>query len=122
MTVSSVVHLIVADAMFKAVVVLIVLDLILGVAAAVKNGQFAFAKVTGFLRDDVLGKVVPWAALYAGWKFAPSVDLLGVGLEEITRGAGALMIAALAGSLTSSLADLGLASKAPAALTKGENT
>ena len=108
MTVPSVAHLIVADAMFKAVVVLIVLDLILGVAAAVKAGEFTFARVVGFLRDDVLGKVVPWAALYFGWKFAPSTDLLGVGLEEITRGAGALMIAALAGSLTASLADLGL--------------
>jgi uncharacterized membrane protein len=119
MTLPQVVEAIVSDAMAKAILVLIVLDLVLGVAEAVKSGSFHFAKVAGFLRDDVLGKAVPWAALYSAWKFAPDVSVIGVDLEIVTRAAGALLVAALAGSLVSSLAGLGLS--VPSPLKHGEN-
>lgn len=107
------------DAMFQAIIVLITLDLLLGVAAAAKQQVFTLAKVGAFLRDDVLGKVVPWAVLYGAWKWAPSVDVLGVDLEVVARAAGGLAIAALAGSLLASLSDLGL--KLPNPLKRGES-
>lgn len=119
MSLGQVVQSIVADAMFKAVVTLIVLDVVLGVVSSLKNAEFAFSKVAGFLRDDVLGKAVPWAALYAGWKFAPDVSLVGVDLEVVTRAAGVVLIAALAGSLVSSLSDLGVS--VPSPLGRGES-
>ena len=115
----SIVKEIANDAMFQAILVLIALDLVLGVAAAAKQQVFTLAKVGGFLRDDVLGKVVPWAVLYGAWKWAPAVDVLGVDLEVVARATGGLAIAALGGSLISSLGDLGL--NVPNPLKRGEN-
>jgi hypothetical protein len=108
------------DATLQAMLVLILLDLVLGIAAAVKLGVFSFAKVAGFLRDDVLGKVIPWFAVYAAWKIAPSVDVLGVDLEVIEKGVFAACVIALVGSLMSSLSDLGI--NLPNPLARGENT
>jgi hypothetical protein len=116
---STIMREIANDAMFQSIIVLIALDLVLGISAAAKQQVFSLAKVAGFLRDDVLGKVVPWAVLYAAWKWAPSVDVLGVDLEVISRAVGALAIAALVGSLVSSLNDLGLT--VPNPLKRGEN-
>ncbi len=109
----------VSDDTFKAVVVLVVLDLVLGIVAAVKTGRFAFSKVSAFLKDDVLGKFLPWFAIYAAWKWAPSVDVLGVGLKEVQEVVFAGVVVALVASLTASLADLGLGM--PKALATGEN-
>jgi hypothetical protein len=96
------------DTMLHAMLILIVVDIVLGVAASVKAREFTFARVAGFAETDLLGKVLPWATLYAAWKFAPSADVIGVDFEAITRAGGAIVIAALVGSLTSSLNDLGL--------------
>lgn len=115
----AIVHSFVDDVTFKAVMVLVVLDLALGIFASVKLGQFAFAKVTGFLKDDVLSKVLPWFTIYAAWKYAPSVDVLGVGLKEVQEAVFAGVVIALVASLTSSLADLGLG--LPKSLATGEN-
>lgn len=119
MTVQQVWAAIANDKMLQAMLVLVVVDVIIGVTAAVKRGEFSFAKLALFARDDLLGKLVPWSVLYGAWKFAPSASVLGVDFEVITRGAGAIVIAALVGSLTSSLADLGI--NVPV-LNKGENT
>jgi Bacteriophage holin family len=119
MGLSQVVHAFVSDTTFKAVAVLVLLDLVLGIVAAVKLGQFAFSKVSAFLKDDLLGKVLPWFSIYAAWKWAPSVDVLGVGLKEIQEVVFAGVVVALVASLTSSLADLGLT--LPKTLATGEN-
>lgn len=107
------------DVQTQAVLVLVVLDLILGIVSSVKLGEFAFTKVSGFLKDDVLSKVLPWFAIYAAWKYAPSVDVLGVGLEQVQQAVFAGVVIALIASLTSSLADLGLSM--PKSLATGEN-
>lgn len=119
MDLAQVVHAFVNDTTFKAVIVLVLLDLILGIFASVKVGEFAFSKVTGFLKDDVLGKVLPWFTIYAAWKWAPSVDVLGVGLKEVQEAVFAGVVIALVASLTSSLADLGIGM--PKSLATGEN-
>jgi hypothetical protein len=108
------------DTLLHAVLVLIAIDIVLGVAAAVKTSDFAFSKVAMFARDDLLGKVVPWFVIYAAAKYAPSVDVLGIDLDAIQKGVWALVVVALVGSLVASLADLGLAIPNP--LARGENT
>lgn len=107
------------DKQLYAVVLLIVVDLVLGVAAAVYLKTFALSKITGFLHDDVLGKVVPWFVLFAVAKFAPGADIVGVDFNQIQTVAWALVLAALVASLTSSLADFGVTM--PKALATGEN-
>ena len=122
MTIQDVAHQFANDKQLQAVLVLIALDLILGVAAAVKTRQFQFTKLVGFLQNDVLGKVLPWFALFAFGKFAPSVDVLGLDLNQIQTGVWVLMSAALIASLVSSLADMGLGDKLPGFIVNGEHT
>lgn len=107
------------DKQLQAVLVLIVLDIILGVIASIKLGTFAFTKVAAFLKDDVLGKVVPWFAVFAAAKFAPDVDVLGIDLNQIQTVFWAAVVVALVASLASSASDLGVS--LPQALATGEN-
>ncbi len=120
MTYQQVFHEFANDKQLWAVLILIVLDLILGIGASVYKHVFAFSKVTGFLHDDVLGKVFPWFVLFAVAKFAPSVDIGGVDFNQLQTAAWALVLIALVASLTSSLADFGL-SVIPKSLATGEN-
>lgn len=119
MNVSQVVHEFANDKQLQAVLVLIVLDLVLGIIAAVHLGTFAFSKVSAFLKDDVLSKVVPWFAVFAAAKFAPSVDVLGIDLNQIQTVFWAAVVIALVASLTASANDLGVT--LPRALATGEN-
>lgn len=106
-----------ADTKLFAVLSIVAVDVVLGVLAALKRQDFHFAKVALFARDDILGKVAPWAFLDVAAMFVPKSD---VDLGTFAVAAYALVIAALAGSLTSSLADLGL--PLPAQFAKGERT
>lgn len=107
------------DKQLYAVIVLIVVDLVLGVGAAAYKGIFAVSKITGFLHDDVLGKVFPWFVLFAVAKFAPSADVLGIDFNQIQTVAWALVLAALTGSLLASLNDFGVSM--PKQIGTGEN-
>lgn len=93
------------DAKFETVGILIALDIILGIAAAFKLGTFRLSYLSDFLRNDVLGKVVPWAALYIGAKLG-NTAVIGVDLGKIADAAWVAVLAALVGSLASSLYDL----------------
>jgi len=107
------------DKQLQGVLVLIVLDIVFGIIASVKLGTFAFTKVAAFLKDDVLGKVVPWFAIFAAAKFAPSVDVLGIDLNQIQTVFWAAVVVALVASLASSAADLGV--DLPRSVATGEN-
>lgn len=121
MTIDQVVQLFVDDTQLKAVVVLIALDIVVGIIAAVATGKFALSKVAAFLKDDVLGKVLPWFAVFAAAKFAPSVEVLGVDLNQIQTVLWAAVGVALVFSLTASLNDLGLGKNLSKIITTGEN-
>lgn len=109
------------DTQLHAVIVLIALDLVVGMIAAVVTGKFALSKIAAFLKDDVLGKVLPWFAVFAAAKFAPSVDVIGVDLNQIQTGLWLIVSAALVFSLVASLNDLGLGKTWPKSITTGEN-
>lgn len=106
-TFSAALHAFATDPLLRAVLALIALDLVLGVAAAVKAGAFRLAYLAQFAKDDLLGKVFPWFVIYAAARLGPSVSLLGVDLDAVQKAVFALVVAALAGSLASSLASLG---------------
>ena len=55
----------VVDVRLFALVGIILLNVVLGVVAALKRGDFSFVKVLDFLRDYVLGMVIPYFAVYA---------------------------------------------------------
>lgn len=98
--------------------VLIALDLILGVGAAFKVGSFRLSYFADFAKTDLLGKVFPWFVLFAFGFASPAADIGGLSIEDIADGAWIAVVAALVGSITSSLAVFGV--PLPAALGAGE--
>jgi hypothetical protein len=90
-----------------ALAVLVALDMVVGVASALKAGTFKFVLIADFLRADVLSKLVPYYAIWAAVHLTGDVDLGDFGVIEETT--GALAIAAVGASVLNSLRDLGLA-------------
>lgn len=114
----SFIHAFFADTRVQILFLLIALDLALGVVAALMAKDFRLVYVADFLRNDVLGKVVPFGVFYAGYKYAKNEDIIipGVDLEVLMNGAWGIVLLALSGSLLGSLKGLGLLSAAPDAV------
>jgi hypothetical protein len=91
----------------RLVAALILLDLVFGVANAVKDGAFRFVYLADFLRNDVLGKVVPFFAVWAAVRVGGDIEVSGYGLIE--EGVNYGVVAALGASVLNSLKGLGLA-------------
>ena len=108
------------DQLLQAVLVLIAVDLLLGVLAAVKQGSFRLSYISDFGKNDLLGKVFPWFILYAAGKAAPSTDVLGIDLGDVADAVGVAVAAALVGSLLSSVNDLFPNITIPKAIAGGE--
>jgi len=108
--VGSFFHAFFEDARVQTLLVLIALDIALGVVASVKVGNFRLSFVADFARNDLLGKVVPFAFIYAAYKYASNVDLVipGLDMQVVMDGVWAIVLAALVGSLLSSIKQLGL--------------
>jgi len=93
----------------QALILLIALDFLLGVTAAIKGRYFRLAYVADFMRNDVLGKVFPFALLYGGLRWVgDAVEINGTTLGALTWGAYAVIVGAMAGSIMRSLAELKL--------------
>jgi len=103
-------HSFFADTRTQIALLLVALDLVLGVIAGLVRGQFRLSFVADFARNDLLGKVVPFFGLYAGYLYAKHTDIVipGLDLDVLMNGAWVLVSAALIGSLLNSLKDLGL--------------
>lgn len=91
--------------------VLVALDIVLGISAAVKQGVFRFVLVSDFLRADVLGKLVPYYAVWAALHVTGDVEVFGFSAIEETVGAAAIV--ALGASVLNSLRDLGIGKTLP---------
>jgi len=106
------------DSGVRLIAALILLDLVLGVAAAVNSGpglgSFRLVWLTDFLRADVLGKVVPYFAVWAAVRLAGDIEISGLGLIE--EGVGGAVVLALGASVLNSIRDLGLGKKMPNAI------
>jgi hypothetical protein len=112
MDLSEAIQKLLHDQQLIAIFVLVFLDILLGVAAALnpkdKTQRFNFGKLTNFLRDDVLGKVLPWAGIYVFAQMYTGLSVLGVDLGSIATAIWVVMLASLLNSLAGSLQDLGL--------------
>jgi membrane protein YqaA with SNARE-associated domain len=98
------------DTRVQTILLLVALDLLLGVAASLKAGNFRLSFVADFARNDLLGKVLPFAVLYAGYKYAGNADIVipGFDMQVVVDAAWVIVLAALVGSLAGSLTDFGL--------------
>lgn len=100
------------DPTVRIIAVAWVLDFLLGLFAAVKNGVFRLSYIADTFRNDVLGKILPYYTVWAAVHIS-GIDWSIGGLDLIEETAGAIVIAALAGSVLNSLRDLGLARSLP---------
>jgi hypothetical protein len=96
------------DDKLRVVVILIAVDVLLGVIAALKMKKFTLSYVADFMRNDVLYKVVPWFILYSAGKLTSKDTIPGIDFATLADGAFGLIVAALVGSIGSSLYQLGL--------------
>ena len=103
-------HAFFEDARVQTLLVLIALDLALGVIAAVYTKTFRLSYVADFARNDLLGKVLPFAVIYAAYLYAKNVDLVipGLDMEVVMNGVWVIVLAALVGSVLGSIKQLGL--------------
>lgn len=118
MTITTVLRTFFTDVKFQTALVLVFLDVILGVLAAIKMGTFKLNWFADFVKTDVLFKIVPWGAVYAAALFAGHQQLL-IPWIDIGVAAGALyaaIVIAWSASIVKSLHDLGF--PLPAAVTK----
>ncbi len=99
------------DATVRVVAILVALDFLLGVTAALADGSFRFGWLPDFLRRDILGKVVPYFAVWAAVRLGGDVELGGIGVIE--EGVGATVVAAMSASILNSLRDLRVLRGAP---------
>ena len=106
MTLAQLLDLFAGDPGVRAASILVALDFVLGVAAALHAGTFRFGWLADFLRRDVLAKLVPYFGVWAAVRIAGDVELAGIGVIEETVLATVLL--ALSGSILNSLRDLGV--------------
>lgn len=108
MQLASWVHTFFHDDKVLVVLLLIALDFILGVSAALYTKTFKMSYIAAFARDDILEKVVPYFALYAAALADGHMNIIipGVDLGIIAGSVYALIVAAMVASILKSLKDL----------------
>lgn len=106
------------DEKVKVALFLVLVDLVLGVAASFKQGTFKFNYLADFAKNDILGKLVPYFALYVLALVAGSADIVIPGLDfGVFAGAAYVaLVAAMSASILGSLAGLGITNKLQAKL------
>lgn len=91
------------DKRLQTLLALIVLDVLMGVAAALKTGQFRWAEVGRFYSSTVVPVFVGYAALRATLPFI-AAELLGPGGQWLTEGCATAFWLAGAATIVSSIA------------------
>jgi len=106
--------------------ILVALDFILGIIAAIKMKTFRLSYISDFLRTDVAFKLVPWFAFYVLALVAGNVDIVipGLDLGFIAGTIYVTIVAAWVGSILNSLKEIGfpLTKEIPASLAGSENS
>lgn len=90
--------------------ILIAVDFLLGIAAAVKGKTFRLSYLADFARNDVLFKLLPYFVVYSAALVAGSKDIVipGLDLGVVAGAVYAGLVIAWVGSIVSSLGELGL--------------
>jgi hypothetical protein len=98
------------DGKVDVLVILIFVDFVLGVLAALKTKTFRLSYVADFLRKDVVFKIGGYLVLYAASYFAGQADIVidGLDMGVVAGAAYVVIVAAMVGSILNSLAELGL--------------
>ena len=98
------------DGKVEILAILVALDFLLGVVAAIKLGIFRLSYVSDFVRKDVIFKIGGYLLVYAGAVFAGQADIIidGLDLGVIAGAVYVVILAAMVGSILNSLREIGL--------------
>ena len=101
-----------ADPFVRAVLGLIVLDFLLGVAAALKNREFSLVKLADFYTTNVVPYVLGYLAFYIATRLIIDPTILGDWADLVGEGAIKVawltIIGTLGGSIIDNIKKLGL--------------
>ena len=108
------------DTKVHAALFLVAADFLLGVAAAFRVGDFRMSYVADFMKNDVLGKLIPYLGFYVLALVAGQVDIVIPGLDfgVLAGAAYVALVAALTGSILNSVRQLGTAPQEPQSFAK----
>lgn len=95
------------DTQVHAAIVLIVADVVFGVLAAIKLHSFTLVRIADTLRDDVLGKIAPWLALFALGKVS-NAEVAGIDFGTAADAAWIGASVAIGASILGSIRELGV--------------
>lgn len=112
---NAIVDAFIDDPTVRIIAVLVLLDFVLGTAAALYTKTFRLSFFADVFRNDVLGKLLPYYALWGALHIS-GIDWSVGGFDVVEEAAGATVILALTGSVLNSLRDFGLAEKASPAI------
>jgi hypothetical protein len=106
-----------------AALALVVVDLVLGVGAAVKLKTFRLSYFGDFGRNDILYKLLPYYVLYSAALLAghETIVIPGLDLGVIAGSAYVVFMAQWVGSILNSLKELGIPVPLPQYLAGSEN-
>jgi hypothetical protein len=98
------------DGKVEILAILVALDFLLGVIAAIKLRIFRLSYVSDFVRKDVIFKVGGYLLVYAGAVYAGEADIIidGLDLGVIAGAVYVVIVAAMVGSILNSLREIGL--------------
>lgn len=124
MSVVQMLHTFLTDKKVEAAFLVVLLDLVLGITAAVSTGTFKLSYVADFLKNDVAFKLVPYFGLYAAAIIAGGTDIVipGLDLGVLAGGAYVLVMGAWVASILSSLTELGIGKGISKAIAGGEHS
>lgn len=109
MTITSAFHEFITDEKVRILLIIIAVDLILGIIASLKTKTFSLGYITGFLKDDIAFKVIPYFVFYFAALIAGNQDVVipGLDLGIVAGTVYGLIIAAMVASILGSIKDLG---------------
>lgn len=120
------IHTFAHDKKIHIALLLIGIDLIVGVAAALKGGTFRLSYLADFMRNDILGKLIPYFVLYVLALVSGGTNIVIPGLDFgfLAGAAYATLVAAIGASIIASIRHLGLPGVplTTATVLGGENT
>jgi hypothetical protein len=120
---STWVHTFAHDDKVHVALLLVLVDFVFGISAALKRGTFRLAYIADLAKTDILGKLLPYFALYVFALVAGQTNgivIPGIDFGVIADAFYALIVAAWVGSILSSLQTLGIPIPLPSMLKRPE--
>ncbi len=104
-------HTFASDTKVHVALLLVLADFVLGVGSALKRGSFRLAYVADLLKNDILGKLLPYLGFYILALVAGGIKILpipGLDFGFLAGSAYVVLVTAMTASILNSAKELGV--------------